>query len=60
MGDTLFCGSIGRTDFPGGSMSVLLRSIREKLLVLPGQTKVYPGHESTTTVGWEKQHNPFI
>ncbi len=60
VGDTLFCGSIGRTDFPGGSMSVLLRSIREKLLVLPGQTKVYPGHESTTTVGWEKQHNPFI
>lgn len=59
-GDTLFCGSIGRTDFPGGSMGVLLRSIREKLLVLPGQTKVYPGHESTTTVGWEKQHNPFL
>ncbi len=59
-GDTLFHSSIGRTDFPGGSMSTLLRSIREKLMTLPGQTKVYPGHEDTTTIGWERQYNPFI
>ncbi len=59
-GDTLFHSSIGRTDFPGGSMSALLRSIREKLMTLPGQTKVYPGHEDTTTIGWERQYNPFI
>lgn len=59
-GDTLFCGSIGRTDFPGGSAAVLLRSIQEKLMKLPGQTKVYPGHNETTTIGWEGQHNPFL
>lgn len=59
-GDTLFCQSIGRTDFPGGSASVLLRSIKEKLLPLPGQTKVYPGHNETTTIGWESQYNPFL
>lgn len=59
-GDTLFCGSVGRTDFPGGSASELLGSIRERLLCLPGQTNVYPGHEDTTTIGWERQHNPFL
>ena len=59
-GDTLFCSSVGRTDFPGGSASVLLRSIREKLMTLPGQTNVYPGHNEITTIGWEKQHNPFL
>lgn len=58
-GDTLFCGSIGRTDFPGGNHGTLIRSIREQLFSLPGQTNVYPGHEDTTTIGWEKQHNPF-
>ncbi len=59
-GDTLFCGSVGRTDFPGGSMSTLVRSIRDKLFVLPDETKVYPGHDSITTIGDEKRYNPFL
>ncbi len=59
-GDTLFCESVGRTDFPGGSATVLLRSIEEKLMPMPGQTKVYPGHNDTTTIGWERQYNPFL
>lgn len=59
-GDTLFFESVGRTDFPGGSASVLLRSIQEKLMPLPGQTKVYTGHNETTTIGWERQNNPFL
>lgn len=59
-GDTLFHGSMGRTDFPGGSAGTLIRSIKDKILSLPGQTKVYPGHEDTTTVGWERQYNPFL
>jgi glyoxylase-like metal-dependent hydrolase (beta-lactamase superfamily II) len=59
-GDTLFAGSIGRTDFPGGSMDKLLEGIREKLFVLPDQTIVYPGHGPQTTIGHEKQHNPFL
>lgn len=59
-GDTLFCQSVGRTDFPGGSMGQIVRSIREKLLDLPEHTKVYPGHMDITTIGQEKQWNPFI
>ena len=59
-GDTLFCGSVGRTDFPKGSMSDLVRSIREKLLDLPGDTAVLPGHESRTTIGYERQYNAFL
>lgn len=59
-GDTLFCESVGRTDFPGGSATVLLRSIEEKLMPMPGQTKVYPGHNDMTTIGWERQYNPFL
>ncbi|MDD2959354.1 MAG: MBL fold metallo-hydrolase [Lachnospiraceae bacterium] len=59
-GDTLFCESVGRSDFPTGSASVLVRSIREKLLVLPDETKVYPGHNDTTAIGWERDYNPFI
>lgn len=59
-GDTLFHGSVGRTDFPGGSMSQLVRSVREKLLVLPEDVTVYPGHEGTTAIGFEKKHNPFL
>lgn len=59
-GDTLFFESVGRTDFPGGSAATLLRSIQEKLMCLPGQTKVYTGHNETTTIGWEKQNNPFL
>ena len=60
VGDTLFCESVGRTDFPTGSGSVLVNSIREKLFVLPDNTKVFPGHMGTTTIGWEKENNPFI
>ncbi|MCI9269813.1 MAG: MBL fold metallo-hydrolase [Dorea sp.] len=59
-GDTLFQMSIGRTDFPGGSASQLIRSIQEKLLILPGDTQVYPGHMGTTTIKEEKGFNPFL
>lgn len=59
-GDTLFQMSVGRTDFPGGSMSELIRSIEEKLLILPEDTHVYPGHMGTTTIGEEKGFNPFL
>lgn len=59
-GDTLFLESVGRTDFPGGSASQLIQSIQEKLMPLPGQTKVYTGHNSTTSIGWERQNNPFL
>lgn len=59
-GDTLFCGSVGRTDFPGGSMSVLVRSIRDKLMTLPEQTTVLPGHEARTTIEQERMYNPYL
>lgn len=59
-GDTLFEGSVGRTDFPTGSMSVLVRSIKQKLFKLPDAITVYPGHGGATTIGWEKSNNPFI
>ena len=59
-GDTLFQESVGRTDFPTGSMSTLVRSIKDKLLVLPDDTKVYPGHGAPTTIGEEKEYNPFL
>ncbi len=59
-GDTLFAESVGRTDFPTGSMSTLVHSIQDKLFVLPEDTKVYPGHGDDTTIGYEKKHNPFL
>ncbi|HPI31987.1 MAG TPA: MBL fold metallo-hydrolase, partial [candidate division Zixibacteria bacterium] len=59
-GDTLFWGSIGRTDLPGGSHTQLIRSIRAKILTLPDGVICYPGHGPTTTVGGERVNNPFL
>lgn len=59
-GDVLFRGSIGRTDFPRGSQADLLRHIRSKILTLPDNTQVLPGHGPMTTIGYEKQHNAFL
>lgn len=60
VGDTLFAGSIGRTDLPGGDLDTLLRSIREVLFAFPDGTPVYPGHGEPTTIGREKKANPFL
>lgn len=59
-GDVLFYNSIGRTDLPGGNHEQLLNSIRQNLFILPDDTKVFPGHGPSTTIGYEKQHNPFL
>lgn len=59
-GDALFAGSIGRTDLPGGNFDLLIKNIKEKLLVLPEETKVYSGHMQSTTIGHEKMTNPFL
>ncbi len=59
-GDTLFAQSIGRTDFPGSSYEAIVRSIREKLFMLPDDTSVLPGHMGSTTIGFEKENNPFV
>jgi len=59
-GDTLFEESVGRTDLPTGSMSTLVRSVKDKLFVLPDDVVVYPGHGDSTTIGHEKKYNPFI
>lgn len=59
-GDAIFAGSVGRTDFEGGSFPVLEKSIREKIYTLPEDTRLYPGHGPATTVGVEKRGNPFV
>jgi glyoxylase-like metal-dependent hydrolase (beta-lactamase superfamily II) len=59
-GDVLFSGSVGRTDFPDGSFDELARHIHAKLFTLPDDTQVLPGHGPTTTIGQEKQNNPFV
>lgn len=59
-GDTLFSGSVGRTDFPGGSMSQLVGSIKSKLMTLSDDTICYPGHNEPTTIGTERIYNPFL
>ena len=60
VGDTLFAGSIGRTDLPGGDLATLMTSIREEILVLPDETILYPGHGPETSVGHERVSNPFL
>jgi hydroxyacylglutathione hydrolase len=59
-GDVLFQGGVGRTDLPGGNEDLLLDGIRRKLLMLPEETEVYPGHGETTTIGEEMRHNPYV
>jgi len=59
-GDTIFEDSIGRTDLPGGSYDTLMRSLNEKILCLPDDTRILPGHGPETTLGREKQYNPFL
>ena len=60
VGDTLFAGSIGRTDLPGGDFATLIKSIREVLFAFPDETIVHPGHGPDTTIGEEKRTNPFL
>ena len=59
-GDTLFQGSVGRTDLPGGDYDTLMRSISEQLLPLPDDLRIFPGHQYWSTIGTEKQRNPFL
>jgi len=59
-GDTLFAGSIGRTDLPGGSYEKIMRSLHQRVLALPDETVVIPGHGPTTTVGDEREGNPYL
>ena len=59
-GDTLFCESIGRTDFPGGDLKTLLNSIRKELFTLPDDTVIVAGHEGESSIGHEKKYNPFL
>lgn len=59
-GDTVFCGSVGRTDFPEGSTAAIGESLHRLLDALPDDTEVYPGHDASTTIGYEKRYNPFV
>ena len=59
-GDTVFCGSVGRTDFPGGSTAQIVRSLHKLVDSLPEETEVFPGHDASTTIGYEKRYNPFV
>ena len=59
-GDTLFADGVGRTDFPGCSHQALIESIRDQLMTLPDETRAYPGHGPSTTIGHERLHNPYI
>lgn len=59
-GDAVFAGSIGRTDFPGGSHALLIQSIKSKILSFPDETVLYPGHGPSTTVGRERRTNPYL
>ncbi|MDO4338164.1 MAG: MBL fold metallo-hydrolase [Eubacteriales bacterium] len=59
-GDTLFLCSVGRTDLPGGSTAEIVRSLHRLLESLPDDTEVYPGHDDSTTIGYEKRYNPFV
>ena len=59
-GDTLFCRSIGRTDLAGGDFRTIMESIKKKLFLLPDETQVLPGHMGPTTIGFEKENNPFV
>lgn len=59
-GDTLFAGSVGRSDFPGGSEVELIGNIKKKLLALPDETKVYSGHGPSSEIGWERKCNPYL
>jgi glyoxylase-like metal-dependent hydrolase (beta-lactamase superfamily II) len=59
-GDQLFAGSIGRTDLPGGSLAHLMESMEEKVMILPDETRVLPGHGPETTIGKERATNPFL
>jgi glyoxylase-like metal-dependent hydrolase (beta-lactamase superfamily II) len=59
-GDTLFAGSIGRTDLPGGNFDQIMESLRTRLMTLPGETRVLPGHGTQTTIGEERESNPFL
>lgn len=59
-GDSLFAGSIGRTDFPTGSLTDLVSSLKEKIMTLDPAMQVFPGHGGTSVIGWEKQNNPYL
>ena len=59
-GDTLFCGSVGRTDFPGGSTAQIVQSLHKLVDSLPEETEVFPGHDVSTSIGYEKRYNPFV